>query len=155
MVGALIMPGTKRRAGFHGREDVDQAGVIAALVDNGLDSRFFAECLMPSDELDRQAGLASKLLGVFSDLIAQPLRPPGVVKQSDLVVIEVTRHRIGVTDIWKCSGDDNTVKTGKHIGDLILVALDERVHSNSSLFTLLFRIKDKPFRQFLVPAMPG
>ena len=59
-VGLFVMPGTKRGAGFHGREDVHQPRMLTALGKDGLDAFFLAKRLEPADELDLEAGLCGK-----------------------------------------------------------------------------------------------
>ena len=54
VVGRFVMPGLEGRVRFHGREDVDQTGVIAALGKEFLDPILFAECLELTNKLDVQ-----------------------------------------------------------------------------------------------------
>ena len=55
MAFCLIMPGTIRGAGFHGREDVDQAGLITPLSNDSLDPVFLTKGFVATDELDLYA----------------------------------------------------------------------------------------------------
>lgn len=137
----LVMPGSISSAGFHGGEDVDQPGMIASFGNDRLDSVFFAEGLVAPDELDLNTDLDGELLGMVAQLIALGFCPPGVVKQSDLVVTEVARHGAGLTDIRKGSGDDNPVKAEEHASDLILVTFNKRIRDLSLLFWLVLRIR--------------
>ena len=139
----LVVPGAIGSAGFHGREDMDQAGMITPLSDDGLDPVFFTKGFVAPNELNLDAGLNGKLLSVVSQLIAQRLCPSGVIEQLDLVVTEVTRHGARITDIGKGSGNDNTIEAGKYASDFILVAFDEGIHDGYPLFSLLrIRIGD-------------
>jgi len=76
----LVVPGTIGGAGFHGREDMDQAGMITPLSDDGLDPVFFTKGLVAADELNLDTGLDGKLLSMVSQLIAQRLCPAGVIE---------------------------------------------------------------------------
>ena len=139
----LVMPGAISGAGFHGREDVDQPGMIATPRYDGLDPVLLAKGLVATDELDLNAGLAGELLGMVAQLIPQGLWPSWVIEQSDLVVTEVTRHGAGIANIRKRAGDDDTIEAGKNASDLIAVALDERIHGGYPVFLRLrIRIAD-------------
>jgi len=139
----LVMPGSISGTGFHGREDVDQAGMIAPFRYHGLDPVFLTKGLVATDELDLNASLAGELLGMVAQLIPQGFCPSGVIERPDLVVTEVTRHGAGITNIRKGAGDDDTIEAGKHARDLIPVTLDERIHDGYPLFLQLrIRIAD-------------
>ena len=62
----LVMPGAISGAGFHGREDMDQAGMITPSSDDGLDPVFFTKGFMAPDVLNLDTGLGGKLLGMVS-----------------------------------------------------------------------------------------
>ena len=62
----LVMPGAIGGKRLHGREDVDQAGMIVPFGDDGLDPILLAKGLVATDELDLNAGLASELLGMIA-----------------------------------------------------------------------------------------
>ena len=139
----LVMPGAISGASFHGREDVDQPGMIAPFGDDGFDPVFLTKGLVATDELDLNAGLAGELLGMVAQLIPQGLCPSGVIEQSDLVVTEVARHGAGIAYIRKGAGNDDAIEAGKHARDFIPVALDERIHDGYPLFLQLrIRIAD-------------
>ena len=70
LVGALVVPGLERGAGFHGREYVNQTGMVTPLGEDGLDPLFFAEGLVVADKLDFQACPMSQLLGMLTKRIA-------------------------------------------------------------------------------------
>lgn len=69
MAFLLVVPGVIGSAGFHGREDMDQAGIITPLSDDGLDPVFFTKGFVAPDELNLYIGLDSELLGMFAQCI--------------------------------------------------------------------------------------
>ncbi len=127
-VGLLIVPGSVRRTGFHGREDMHQSGVIASLSDNRLDALLLAKGLIAPDEFDVQTGLLGERLGMLAQLIAQRFGPVGIVKQTHLTGAEITCHRLGISDLRQGSGDDHAVKAREYASDLIVMAFDKWVH---------------------------
>ena len=66
VAGLLVMPGAIGGTGLHGREDMDQAGMITALGEDGLDTVFFAKGLVATDELGCQTRVGSQLLGMVA-----------------------------------------------------------------------------------------
>jgi hypothetical protein len=124
----LIVPGAIGGTGFHGREDMHQSGVIAALGEDRLDSILLTERLELADELDLKPGICRQSLGVGAHVITQGLGPAGVVEQTDVAIAQVAGHRSGVADVRKGAGDHNPVETGQHTADFVLVLLDKGVH---------------------------
>ena len=114
--------------------------MTAPFSNDGVYPVFLAKGLVPADELYLNVGLDGELLGMVAQIIAQGLCPSGVVEQPDLMVTEVTCHGARISDIGKSSGNDDTIEAGKHAGNLILVAFDERIHGSYPLF-LLIRIR--------------
>src|SRR5262245_19403896 len=88
----LVVPGPVRGAGCHGREDVDQARMLPARGQDGLDAGFLSE-LLPLNELDGQAGLARHLLGVGADLLPQRGGPLRIIEQPDVTRGQVSGER--------------------------------------------------------------
>ena len=65
----FVMPGLIAATRLHGRKDMDQARMRAALAQNLLHPLFLAEALGAANELDTQAVLDRQALGVLSQLI--------------------------------------------------------------------------------------
>ena len=153
LAARLVVPGAIGGTGLHGREDVHQTGMIAALGEDLLDPILLAERLELADELDLQPGLGGQALGVGADLIAQRLGPAGIVEQADVARSEVARHRLGVADVRQGAGDHHPVEARQHAADLVLVLLDKGIHRLAPVLGRLPRtIVDRPC---LVPASPG
>jgi len=62
----LVIPGAISGAGLHGGENMNQAGMIASLGNDGLDPVFLTKGLVAPDELDLNAGLVGKLFGMVA-----------------------------------------------------------------------------------------
>lgn len=133
----LVMPRSIGGTGFHGREDMDQTGVISPLGDERLDPVLFTKRLVAADGLDLITRLRGELFGMAAQFIPQRLRPARVVEQSNVVITEVARHGASITNIGKGPGDDDTIETGEHARDFIPVALDEWIHDGYPLFLQL------------------
>ena len=149
----LVEPGPVGGAGLHGGEDMHQARVIAARGEDRLDALFLAKGLVAADELDADASLPGQTLGVRPQLLAQRLRPLGVVKHAHTQVAEQPPHGTGVGDRGQGAGDHHPVETGQHTGDLALMAFNQGVHRRTSTVWDLPTTLDP--RTCLVPALPG
>src|SRR3954469_2877893 len=88
LAAELVMPGLKRRAPLHGREDVDQSGMPPPLFQDLLNPVLLAD-VMVAEEFDCQPVVRSELLGVATNLIAERLGELGVVEDADLVIEEI------------------------------------------------------------------
>ena len=86
-MGLLVVPGLEGGAGFHGGEDVDDAGLVAALGKNFLDALVFADVLL-ADKLDRDAVFFGEGLDGFVDFISHRRGPLFEVEDSDAVTVE-------------------------------------------------------------------
>jgi len=91
----LVVPWLVARAGFHRRQDVNEAGVVTAPSEDLLDARLFAQAAL-AHELDLDAGLLGELLGVAPHLLAQRLGKTRVVEDADAVRVQVRGHAGGV-----------------------------------------------------------
>ncbi len=109
-VGLLIVPGLEGRARFHGREDVDDAGMVASLGEDFLDPLFLAEILLLADELDLQTMLGGECLDVVPDLVAQGRGPLLEVKDPYAVGVEKCRDGVWVADVGERPLDDDPAK---------------------------------------------
>lgn len=123
----LVVPGPERGAGFHGREDVHQAGMISALSQDRLDAGFLAEVLA-LDEVDGQAGFAGHLLGVGPEVLPQGGSPLWIVEQPDVTGRQVGSHGSRVSDVRQGARDHHAVKARQRPPELGSVSLDEGLH---------------------------
>ena len=69
LVGGLVVPGLIGIAGFHRRNDMDEAGMIATACEHFGDHLFFADVAL-GDVLDRDPGLCCQRRGALPHPIA-------------------------------------------------------------------------------------
>ncbi len=124
----LVVPGLVGGAGFHRREDVDQAGVLAPGGEELLDPLLLPEILGAPHELDREAGLLGEPLGLDPNLVPERLGPAGVVEEPDLLGAQVRRHGPCVAEIGERAREHHPVEAGEHRTDLVGVSFNESVH---------------------------
>jgi hypothetical protein len=109
IAGGLVVPGPERGAGFHRREDMDQAGVITALGDDCFDALFLTEVVAP-DKLDLQSVLTSKLPSACADLLSKLLGEQGVIEKSNSLQPQMPRHGLRMTDIGEGANNYHPVE---------------------------------------------
>lgn len=126
-VSSLVMPRLVCGARFHGRENVNQSGMIAAFFDDISDTVFLAEVLL-ANEFYFEASLSCDPFGVVSYPIPQWLGEFGVVEDTDSPLEEQGSHCAGVTDGGQCAGNDNTIQTSKTAVDLIRISFRQQTH---------------------------
>ena len=127
--------------------------MVAPRGEERLDAICFAKGLVAAIELDGDAGLTGQALGVCPQLLAQRLRPLGVVEQADAQVAQQPRHGTAMGDGGQGTGDHDPVEARQHPGDVALLTLNEGVHRRTStVWDLPTTIDPRPC---LVPAMPG
>jgi hypothetical protein len=127
----LVVPRLIADAGFQGRENADQAGVVPALAEDLLNAVFFAEVPF-ADELDLQAVLGCQPLRILSQSLPKGLSPAGIVENADVLSVQISRHALGVTEPGQGSLDPHAVVAGKHARDFLGMALGQQFHGFSS-----------------------
>lgn len=128
----LVMPRLVTGTGFHGGEDVYQAGMMAALFEDLVDSILLAECLDLTNELDLDAILFGYSFGVLADFISQFLGELGVIKDADVLGIAEPGHSAIITPSWECSLDNDTIIAAYNTANLCFVLVcDSPEHSAS------------------------
>src|SRR5439155_21791165 len=90
----LIVPRPIGGTRFQGGEDPDQTGVLASLPEDLMNLILLAKALRSADELNLQPVLGCQALGIFSQGLAQRLRPSRVVKDADVVGVKISRHAL-------------------------------------------------------------
>jgi len=80
---------------------------------------------MAADELNREPGLGSDLLGMRPQVVPKRLGLTRIVKQSDVAPREIARQRGRSPAAYH--GDD-TVEAGEHTDNFLLMSLHKRIH---------------------------
>ncbi len=154
-VRGLVVPGPERGARLHGREHVNQTGVIAAFGEDRLDPLLLAEVLA-LDVFDRQAVLGSQPFGIRPNLAAQGLGETSVVEQPGSARSQGRRHRPSVADVDECPRQNSPVEARERPENLLgLTILDQRHDVSSLPHTADSCGLRKTSLTVLVPAMLG
>ena len=136
-VGLLVVPRLIGAARLHRRKHVNQARMIAAILQDFPHPLFLAEVVF-SDELDLQPGLGGKSFSVFPNLVTKRLRPFGIIENPDTVGVEKTGHALGVANTGNGPGDDNAVPAGKNPCDFIRMSSKKQIHGHYPLSRVRF-----------------
>jgi hypothetical protein len=131
-VPLLIIAPLEARAGLHHGEDVDQAGVIPPLLEDLLDTVFFAERAGGTDILDLQAVLLRALFGVLTQLVPKGLGKLLLIEDADALGVEERLHAPGVANAREAAGNDDPVKASPRARELVGVAFGEQGHGRTS-----------------------
>ena len=126
-VGPLVVPRLECRAGFHGGEDVDDAGVLASLGENFLEAIVFAEVLL-ADKLDVDAVFFGQGLDVFVDFISHRRGPLLEVEDFDAVVVKKIGDGAWMANVGQGSLDDHPIETGNDAHDVVRVTFEKMSH---------------------------
>ena len=139
LVGGLVVPRLVSSARLHRRDDVDQAGVIAAPFQHLGNHRFLADVAL-GDVLDLDARRRRQPCGCFAHTFAQRHCKSRIVEDPYPFGVEKPRHSIGVAHRWKGARHHDPVVTRQQTGDPITVALRQRtVHGALDSFPVLPR----------------
>jgi hypothetical protein len=127
LAGPLVVPGLERAARFHGREDVNQPGLITACFEDFLDANLLAGMAV-ANEFNDQSVIRREPLGVVADLIPQGFSKAGVVEDSKVVFEEVGCGSRGMTDLGERSTYENAIQTRENAGDLLGMSFRKITH---------------------------
>ena len=124
LMGFFIVPGLVAGAGFHGRENMDQTGMTAALSHDFFDALLFAKVLL-ANEVDFQTIFHRDPFGILSDFLSQRLGPFDVVENANTLLAQKQTHALGVTNARQGSRQDGPVKAGEYPLNLTGVTFDQ------------------------------
>jgi len=127
LVRPLVVPRLVGVAGFHRRNDMDQAGMVAALFQHFRDHRFLADMTL-GDVLDRDRGFLRQRRRALPHAIAQRRGKLRVIENPNLVGVKKPRHPLRVARPRKRSRHHHPVITGQNTRNPLLVALRQRRH---------------------------
>jgi hypothetical protein len=145
----LVVPRLEGGAGFHGREDMNDAWMVPAIADDFLDTLLLAEVLL-ADQLDVDLVFYGESLHVFVDLVTHRRSPLLEVEDSDAMAIEKASDGIWMADVGQRTLDNHSVETADRRDDLVRVTFDEVCHHEGlrKKMTLLDDTRDVLFSQY-------
>ena len=103
-----ITLGAIGRAALHGRQNGDQPGLRAALLQEALDDLLLA--LAPvAHVVNLQTGLTGLRLGAVADLFTPAGGPVGEIVKGDVMGQQIMHHPLAVAQLRQGAGDDHAV----------------------------------------------
>jgi hypothetical protein len=118
----LVVPGLVGVAGFHRRDDMHQAGMIAAHRKHLGDDVLLADVAL-GDVLDGNATGTGQLGGAFAHPITKRFGKSRIIKDLDLPRRKKPRHSLRIAGPRQRAGDDNPVVAGEYPGEALAVTL--------------------------------
>ena len=118
----LVVPGLVGVAGFHRRDDMHQAGMVAAHRKHLGDDVFLADVAL-GDVLDGHASGTGQLGGAFAHPITKRFGKSRIIKDLDLPRRKKPRHSPRIAGPRQRAGDDNPVVAGEYPGEALAVTL--------------------------------
>src|SRR3990172_8304803 len=132
----FIVPRTIRRTPLHRSKDMYQTGLITALLQNLLDTVFFAKILLAAmRKLNLHSVCLSQRFGVLSNAFAQRFCKFGIIENANPLLIQIMRHSLGVTERLQTACDHNTVITTHNSIQFFAIAFRKQfVHGSTPVF---------------------
>ena len=146
----LIVPRLVGVTGFHRRDDMHQAGTVAADGKHLGDDVLLADVVL-GNVFDGNAGSTSQLGGAVAHPIAKWFGKLRIVEDPDLPRREKSRHSLRIAGPWQRASDDNPVIAGEHPGEALAVTLRQRLPQPP----LLLPASPASILSCLVPASPA
>ena len=123
---ALVVPGFIAVAGFHRRDDMHQARMVATPCEYLGDDVLLADVAL-GDVFDRDACSAGQLGSAGADAIPERFGKPRIVEDADALCPEKRRHTLCVADPRQCAGDNDPVITREHAGKALAIAVRQQL----------------------------
>ena len=149
-VRLLVVPGFVAVAGFHRRDDMDQAGMVAAGGKHLGDDVLLAEVVL-GNVFDDNASSTRQLGGAVAHSIAKWFGKSRIIEDPDLSRRKKSRHSLRIAGARQRAGDDDPVVAGEHPGEAPVVTLRQRL----SQPPLLLPASPASILAYLVPASPA
>ena len=99
----LVVPGLVGIAGFHGRDDVHQTGVVATVLEHTRDNIFLPDMRL-RNVLDGNSRLSRQRCRTVTHAVAQRLGKFGVIEDADTLGIQISSHPSGIANHRRISG---------------------------------------------------
>jgi len=149
-MGLLAVPGLVGGTGFHRRDDMHQAGMVAACGQH-LGNHLLLADVAVGNVLDGNAGGRSQLGGALAHTVTKRLGKSRIVEDADLPRRQKCRHPLCITHPGQRTGDDDPVVAGEHPGEALAVTLSQQPPQPP----LPLPTSDASILSCLVPAWPG
>src|SRR5215472_16777024 len=149
-VRLLVVPGLVAVAGFHRRDDMDEAGMLAADGEHFGDDVFLADVAL-GNVLDGNAGSTRQFSGALAHAIAKRFGKSRIVEDPDLPCRKKCCHPVRVAGAGQGTGDNDPVVARKHAGEALAVTLGEQLRQ----LPLPHPTSAASILSCLVPAWPG
>src|SRR6202048_696157 len=149
-VRLLVVPGLVAVAGFHRRDDMDQAGMVAAGGKHLGDDVLLAEVVL-GNVFDDNATSTRQLGGAVAHSIPKRFGKSRIVEDPDLLRRKKSRHSLRIAGARQRAGDDDPVVAGEHPGEAPAVTLCQKLPQAP----LPLRVSPASILSCLVPASPA
>jgi len=146
----LVVPGLIGVAGFHGRDDMDQAGMVAADREHLGNDLFLADVVL-GNVFDGNAGSTGQRGSAVADAITKRFGKSRIVEDPDLPRIQKPRHSLRIAGPGQRAGDDDPVVAGEYPGKALAVTLRQQLPQ----IPLPFPASPALMLSCLVPASPA
>src|SRR5690606_24055389 len=157
----LIVPGLIGFTRLHGGENVRQAWMSAAAVDDLLDAVFLAEAFAFPDEFDAQAVFLGNRLCIAPNDVLQRQHEMLVIKDADRVSIEKASHALRIAQRMQISKDNDPIIAVQNTMQVRCIFLGQKLGGHRSTPWMAWLSKCASTLQLtqvvtlLVPACPG
>src|SRR6516225_6018290 len=129
---ALVVPGLVAVTGFHRRDDMHQAGMIATEGKHLGDDVLLADMVL-GKMFDGDASSTGQLSSSFADAIAKRFGKSRIVEDADLARRQKCRHSLGIAGPQKRAGDDDPIIAGEHPSETLAVPLRQQTPQQPAL----------------------
>ena len=148
-VRLLVVPGIVAVAGFHRRDDMDQAGMVAAGGKHLGDDVLLAEVVL-GNVFDDNATSIRQLGGALAHSIPKRFGKSRIVEDPDLPRRKKPHHPFRIAGPGQRAGDDDPVVAGEHPGEAPAVTLCQKLPQAP----IPLRLSPASILSCLVPASP-
>ena len=146
----FVVPGLVGVAGFHRRDDMDQAGMVAAHGKYLGDDVFLANVLL-GNVFDGDASRTGQFGSAVAHAITKRFGKSRIVEDPDLPRRKKPHHPLGIAGPGQRAGDDDPVVAGEHPGEALAVTLRQQMPQP----LLPLATSPVPILSSLVPAWPA
>src|SRR5262249_50468117 len=136
---AFVVPGLVAVTGFHRRDDMHQAGIVATHGKNLGDEVLLADMAL-GNMFDGHASSTGQFASPVADAIAERFSKSRIVEDADLPRRQKCRHSLRITGPWQRAGDDDAVVAGEHPGEALTVTIRQQLPQASLRLPRLLRL---------------